>query len=107
MRPEFDVTLAYNPESVLIPVARVEGIGWTLLGAGTGDRRLDRRRPGRRGAPGWQPRSGRAARAVRARSAATRSGLTGNSRAAQWMILDQLVDEARGRIVAGLASSRC
>ncbi|HEY5612490.1 MAG TPA: amidohydrolase, partial [Lysobacter sp.] len=35
VRPEFDVTLAYNPESLLIPVARIEGIGWTLLGAGT------------------------------------------------------------------------
>ena len=35
VRPEFDVTLAYNPESVLVPVARVEGIGWTLLSAGT------------------------------------------------------------------------
>ena len=32
------------------------------------------------------------------------SALTGNSRAAQWMILDQLVDEARGRIAAGFAS---
>ena len=35
VRPEFDVTLAYNPESVLVPVARVEGIGWTMLGVGT------------------------------------------------------------------------
>ena len=33
VRPEFDVTLAYNPESILVPVERVEGIGWTLLGA--------------------------------------------------------------------------
>ena len=32
MRPEFDVTLAYNPDSVLVPVARVEGLGFTLLG---------------------------------------------------------------------------
>ena len=36
MRPEFDVTLAYNPASVVIPVARVEGIGFTLLAAATG-----------------------------------------------------------------------
>ncbi|MCF5971061.1 amidohydrolase, partial [Xanthomonas perforans] len=35
MRPEFDVTLAYNPDSVLVPVARVEGIGFTALGATT------------------------------------------------------------------------
>ena len=36
MRPEFDVTLAYNPESVLVPVARVEGLGFTVLGASAG-----------------------------------------------------------------------
>ena len=36
VRPEFDVTLAYNPESVLLPVTRVEGIGFTLLGANAG-----------------------------------------------------------------------
>ena len=32
LRPEFDVTLAYNPASVLIPVARLDGIGFTALG---------------------------------------------------------------------------
>jgi hypothetical protein len=30
-RPEFDVTLAYNPRSVLVPVARIEGITWSVL----------------------------------------------------------------------------
>lgn len=30
-RPEFDVTLAYNPRSVLVPVARIEGLTWTVL----------------------------------------------------------------------------
>ena len=34
VRPEFDVTLAYNPASALVPVARMEGIGYTLLHAG-------------------------------------------------------------------------
>lgn len=98
VRPEFDVTLAYNPDSVLIPVARVEGIGWTLLGAGTatggsivagqgGVMRLDG-----------------SADPVGPRELFLRIGggdaadLSGNSRAAQWMILDQLVDEVRGRI---------
>src|SRR3546814_1108746 len=37
VRPEFDVTLAFNPASVLIPVNRIEGIGWTLIGAGSGE----------------------------------------------------------------------
>ena len=35
VRPEFDVTLAYNPDSIVIPVARVEGIGFTLISAGS------------------------------------------------------------------------
>ena len=34
VRPEFDVTLAYNPDSILRPVATAEGIGFTLLAAG-------------------------------------------------------------------------
>lgn len=95
MRPEFDVTLAYNPDSVLVPVARVEGIGFTALGATTegafiagqgGVVRLD-------GSP--DPIG---PRALFIRLGAAASELTGNSRAAQWMLLDQLVDEARNRV---------
>lgn len=97
VRPEFDVTLAYNPESVLLPVARTEGIGWTLLGASSGQggsiiggqgavMRLD----------GSLDPTGPKLLFVDLGSDASR--LSGNSRAAQWMLLDQLVDEARGRI---------
>lgn len=97
VRPEFDVTLAYNPDSVLIPVARVEGIGWTLLGVGTatggsivagqgGIERLD-------GGP--DPIG---PRVLFVRLGKDSLGLSGSSRAAQWMILDQLIDETRGRI---------
>jgi len=97
VRPEFDVTLAYNPESVLVPVARVEGIGFTMLGADAvrggsivggqgGMVRLD-------GSP--DPIG---PRVLFFKLGSDGAGLTGNSRAAQWMILDQLVDEARGRM---------
>ncbi|HEU0307349.1 MAG TPA: amidohydrolase family protein [Lysobacter sp.] len=97
VRPEFDVTLAYNPESVLVPVERIEGIGWTLLGANTTDGgsiiggqggvvRLD-------GSP--DPIG---PRVLFVNLGSDASGLTGNSRAAQWMLLDQLIDEVRGRI---------
>ncbi|HEY0505416.1 MAG TPA: amidohydrolase family protein [Lysobacter sp.] len=97
VRPEFDVTLAYNPDSVLVPVTRVEGIGWTLLGAGTatggsivagqgGVVRLDG------SADPVGPRE------LFLRIGGDAAGLSGNSRAAQWMILDQLIDEVRGRI---------
>ena len=97
VRPEFDVTLAYNPESVLVPVTRIEGIGWTMLGVGTatggsivagqgGVVRLD-------GSP--DPIGPRALFVELGNDALA---LSGNSRAAQWMILDQLIDEVRGRI---------
>ena len=36
-RPEFDVTLAYNPRSVLVPVARMEGLTWGVLEPGSGE----------------------------------------------------------------------
>lgn len=97
VRPEFDVTLAYNPESVLVPVARIEGIGWAVLGAGSsaggsiiggqgGVVRLD----------GSMDPIGPRVLFIDLGTGA--SALTGDSRAAQWMLLDQLIDEVRGRI---------
>ncbi len=99
VRPEFDVTLAYNPESILLPVARVEGIGFTLLSAGTTSGgsiiggqgavvRLD-------GSP--DPAG---PKVLFVSIGAGASNLSGSSRAGQWMLLDQLVDEAEGRIPA-------
>ncbi|MEO5963764.1 MAG: amidohydrolase, partial [Thermomonas sp.] len=99
VRPEFDVTLAYNPESVLVPVARVEGIGWTMLGAGT--------RAGGSiiGGQGGVVRLDGSLDAIGPRALFVTLGgdganLSGSSRAAQWMLLDQLIDEVRGRIPA-------
>jgi len=100
VRPEFDVTLAYNPESILLPVARVEGIGFTLLTANS--------------TPGGSIIGGQGAvvrldgdadpvgpKVLFVALGAGASNLTGASRAGQWMLLDQLVDELRGRIPAG------
>ena len=47
-RPEFDVTTAYNPRSVLVPVARIEGLTWTMLMPGSRRGRNVPRGPGRR-----------------------------------------------------------
>ena len=99
VRPEFDVTLAYNPESILLPVARVEGIGFTLLTANTtaggsivGGQgavvRLD-------GSP--DPAGPKVLFVALGAGAAN---LSGSSRAGQWMLLQQLVDEAEGWIPA-------
>ncbi len=99
VRPEFDVTLAYNPDSLLVPVARVEGIGWTLLSAGStaGGSII--------GGQGGAVRLDGSADPIGNRVLFVDLGggaaeLTGESRAAQWMLLDQLIDESRGRIGA-------
>ncbi len=100
VRPEFDVTLAYNPASVLVPVARIEGIGFTLLGAETaaggsiiagqgGTVRLD----------GSADPVGPKLLFVQLGSDG--ASLSGGSRASQWMLLDQFIDEVRGRIPPG------
>lgn len=96
MRPEFDVTLAYNPRSMLIPVVRTEGLGFTVLGASSapggsliggqgGVVRLD---------GGFEaPLADR--RLLFIDLGAGASELSGNSRAAQWMLLEQAAREAR------------
>ena len=97
VRPEFDVTLAYNPHSPMVSVARVEGIGFTLLSAGSG--------PGGSiiGGQGGVVRLDGSPDPVGPRTLFVSLGsgaseLTGSSRAGQWMLLDQLAEEVRGRI---------
>ena len=99
VRPEFDVTLAYNPESILIPVTRIEGIGFSLLSAGTpaggsiiGGQGAVVRLDG--GADPIGPK------VLFLSLGSGASNLTGSSRAGQWLLLDQLVDELEGRIPA-------
>ncbi|WP_448136472.1 amidohydrolase family protein [Stenotrophomonas rhizophila] len=97
LRPEFDVSLAFNPASVLIPVARLDGIGFTALGANSGGGFIA-------GQGGVMRLDGSAdpigPLALYIRLGATGAELTGNSRAAQWMLLEQMVSEARGRVPA-------
>jgi hypothetical protein len=95
MRPEFDVTLAYNPASVLIPVARLDGIGFTALGANSDGSFIA-------GQGGVMRLDGSAdpigPRALFIRLGSSGAELTGTSRAAQWMLLEQMVSEARNRV---------
>lgn len=96
MRPEFDPTLAYNPRSALVPVARIEGMTWSMLApsalaggtvvAGQGaavalDGSFDAVLPGTRT---LFVAAGSGARA-----------LAGGSRAAEWMLLEQAIRETR------------
>ncbi|WP_240183478.1 amidohydrolase family protein [Arenimonas caeni] len=96
-RPEFDVDVAFNPHSAAIGVNRVEGITFTVLSpaalpggsfvAGQGsavllDGRYDAAIPG--------------TRSLFIDLGSDASGLSGGSRAGQWMLLEQAVAEARG-----------
>ena len=92
MRPEFDIVPAYNPNSSLVPVTRIEGFSFTLLGAGSqgsifgGQGRmvaLDGGYESFFGGPVLFINVGRDA-----------SGLSGDSRAGQWMLLNQAMKEA-------------
>jgi len=92
MRPEFNVVPAYNPNSSLIPVARIEGFSFTLLGAGSkgsifgGQGRMVALNGGYEsfiGHPVLFINVGRDA-----------SALSGGSRAGQWMLLNQAMEEA-------------
>ncbi len=95
MRPEFDVTLAYNPLSSVIGVNRAEGITWTLLGT----------RPGQAGSliagQGAAVSLGNQFDAVLEGSrslfvsvGADASDFSGSSRAAQYMLIEQAIREA-------------
>jgi hypothetical protein len=97
-RPEFDVTLAYNPRSTLQPIAQIEGLTWTVLTPGSG-------------AGGSIIRGQGAAVSFNGSYDAVLPGsrtlfvslgsdalpLAGGSRAAQYMLLDQAVREARAQ----------
>jgi imidazolonepropionase-like amidohydrolase len=97
-RPEFDVTKAFNPLSLLLPVARIEGLTWTMLAP--------------RAAEGGALLAGQGAavtlegdfdaviegtHALFVTLGGNMNELSGGSRAAQWMLLEQAVHEARSR----------
>ncbi|MEN4903281.1 amidohydrolase family protein [Luteimonas sp. TWI1437] len=97
VRPEFDVTLAFNPDSIVIPVARVEGIGFTLLSAGNANAIVGGQGAAMRLDGSIDPAGPKVLYLALGSAGAEQSG---QSRAAQWMLLDQLIDEARGRLPA-------
>jgi imidazolonepropionase-like amidohydrolase len=97
-RPEFDVTLAFNPESAVIGVNRVEGFTYAMLTpsalaggsfvAGQGaavtlDGRFDAELAG--------------SRTLFVDLGSAAAGLAGGSRAAHYMLLEQAIAEARAR----------
>jgi len=93
MRPEFDVTMAFNPESMSLPIHRSNGITFTVLtpGSVSGGSMV-----AGLGAPvsldGSLPGS---QRAMFIDVGGDANDLSGGSRAAQFMLLRQAVVEAR------------
>lgn len=97
LRPEFDPTISFNPRSTLVPVTRVEGVTWTMLapaspsGGGsfiqgqgaavTLDGRYDAVLAG--------------SRALFINLGTDAFAASGGSRAAQFMVLDEAIHEAR------------
>jgi hypothetical protein len=93
-RPEFDVTPAFNARSVLLPVARIEGVTWAMLApepaeslvvgqgsAVTLDGRYDAALDG--------------SRALFVNWGSAAHDASGGSRAAQYMLFDQAIREVR------------
>lgn len=104
-RPEFDLLPAFNPRSAAIGVNRVAGIGWTVLAPGVSaggsfvggqgaavllDGRFDAELDG--------------SRALFIHLGSSATSLSGGSRAAQYMLLEQALREARPVPAAGMVA---
>jgi imidazolonepropionase-like amidohydrolase len=99
MRPEFDVSLAFNPESVILGVARLGGITFAMVSPSA--------EAGGKGAPGGTLIAGQGAvahldgtidagtHALFADFGGDASALSGGSRAAQFMLFEQAIREVR------------
>jgi hypothetical protein len=88
MHPEFDVSMAFNPNSTLLAINRVEGFTFTMLGANSRGSVIggQGRVAGLDG--GYDSLFGRRALFITV-------GGTEGSRASQWMMLNQAAEEAR------------
>ncbi|MDO8860551.1 amidohydrolase family protein [Haliea sp. E1-2-M8] len=99
MRPEFSVIPAYNPHSSLIPVTRIEGFGFSVLGALASGSIIGGQGQAVRLDGGYDSLVGEPLLFVALGEGAAE--LAGGSRAAQWMLLEQAVGESRSAPRAG------
>lgn len=102
MHPEFDVRVAYNPHSSVIPITRVEGFGYTLLTATRGDRSLTGQGGLVRFDGGYDSFEG--GPVVYVQTSGRSANKVGGSRVAHWMLLQQAFAEADGDQDADLLS---
>jgi imidazolonepropionase-like amidohydrolase len=96
LRPEFDVTPAFNPHSSAIPVTRIEGLTWTVLGAKRTGSFLGGQ--GRAVSLDGGYDSFLGAQVLFIDIGADASEQSAGSRAWQWMQLDQAMQEAEAEI---------
>lgn len=95
-RPELDVTTAFNPRSFVVPITRVEGVTWTVLSPNSGDTiiggqgsavtldgRYDAALPG--------------SRSLFVQMGSAGAHVAGGTRAAEYMLLEQAIHEARAQ----------
>jgi len=92
MRPEFDVRPAYNPRSSVIPVTRIEGLTWSVLGAGQDESIIGGQGRAVVFDGGFDSFVGGPVLYVGIGAGA--AGKSRGSRAAQWMLLEQAMAEA-------------
>jgi imidazolonepropionase-like amidohydrolase len=95
-RPELDVTLAYNPRSVLVPIARIEGVTWTMLAPDSADSII-----GGQGAAvtldGRYDARLRGSESLFVALGSDGAKRAGGTRAAEYMLLDQAIRETRAK----------
>jgi hypothetical protein len=99
-RPEFDITLAFDAQSTVLPVARIEGITWTMLTPVEGSTIM----AGQGAAvtlDGRQDAVFPDTRALFVQMGIDGKGLAGGSRAGLYMLLDQAISEAHSRAPLG------
>jgi hypothetical protein len=95
-RPELDVTVAYNPRSVVIPITRIEGVTWTVLVPSAGDSII-----GGQGSAvvldGRYEAALTGSRSLFVQMGAAGARIAGGTRAAEYMLLEQAIREARAQ----------
>jgi hypothetical protein len=99
-RPDFDITLAFDPQSTLLPVARIEGITWTVLTPAAGDTII----AGQGAAvtlDGRQDAALQDSRVLFVSLGGQGKKLAGGSRAGLYMLLDQAIHEAHSTAPLG------
>jgi Amidohydrolase family len=93
-RPELDVTLAYNPRSFVVPITRIEGVTWTVLVPSAADSII-----GGQGSAvvldGRYDAALAGSRSLFVQMGAAGARVAGGTRAAEYMLLEQAIHEAR------------